>query len=223
MAVRWEVTLAQQPRWRPVAVVLAGVVVLLGCEFLSAHAPVWRPIVSLDREFDLVPDPGQMVSVNIPALVSAGILAFAGMLWWRASGVGSVACERVLGAGLAFMAADELLSLHERIEGASGVDWQLLYLPVMAALGVGMLMVLGRHWRAGHREVVALLFLGGALWAGSQLLEFLQWDGDTPRPGYHVMMRTEEIAEFLGSGVFALAALAAIRRKVASPDSEHAT
>lgn len=168
-----------------------------------------------DRWFDL---DGER---TIPSLWSAGLLFGAGLL-----GVAvAVALRRpaviVLGAALAFMAVDEFFALHEHVEDIAGVDWQTLYLPVFAVIGVVTLRVLLISRRLGEHRFVTLLTSGAACWAASQVLEKIQWNGPERRAGYDVMMVSEELLEMTGSLLFVLAllalALARTRRTEAAP------
>lgn len=70
------------------------------------------------------------------------------------------------------MAGDEVFGLHEWLEVRTGLDWQLLYLPVMlvgAAAGLGAAVRL----RKLPRLAAGFLAAGGA-WAVAQVLEALQ-------------------------------------------------
>jgi hypothetical protein len=49
-------------------------------------------------------------------------------IWWR-----------LIGCFFVFMAIDELVSVHERVESVTGVDWQQLYLPIVFLGGVAWL------------------------------------------------------------------------------------
>lgn len=154
-----------------------------------------------DRWFDL---DGER---TIPSLWSAGLLTLAGAL-----GVAvAVALRRpavaVLGAALAFMAVDEFFALHEEVEDATGIDWQTLYLPVFAVVGLLALRVLLVSRRLGERRFVALMSVGAVCWAASQVLEKVEWDGPVRRSGYSVMMVAEELLEMTGSLLFVLAML----------------
>lgn len=47
-----------------------------------------------------------------------------------------------MGAVFAFMALDEVWTIHERLEGGTGADWQLFYVPVVVGAGVLLLLAL---------------------------------------------------------------------------------
>lgn len=167
---------------------------------------------------------------SIPALVSGVVLLAGGLLWVRATRRLSAAPDlddgptaaaptnaqlarapMFLGAALLFMAVDEVAAVHDLLELDLGVDWQLLYAPIVLALGVGALATLWLLSRHGAVGSATLLLAGSLCWLVSQTLEFLQWDGDVAVPGYAWYMRAEEALEVAGSGLLALAALALLQ------------
>ena len=104
------------------------------------------------------------------------------------------------------MAVDEVLAAHEWAERHSGIDWQLLYAPVIAVGAVAYLLV---GWAVRGERVVRMLWVaGGTAWGVSQVLEFAQWDGNVPRAGYYLMMVPEELLEMTGSALWLVALLA---------------
>ena len=119
----------------------------------------------------------------------------------------------VLAAVFTVMALDEMTGLHEELEDDTGVDWQTLYLPLMAAAGIAWLSLL-RRLRA-VKVAAGLLVAGAALWVSAGVLEAVQWTG--PREseravdGYGILMGMEELFEMTGSACFALAPLIAAR------------
>lgn len=154
--------------------------------------------------------------LKVPAFVSglillcAAVAAFVAALWeesrfrlpWR-----------VLGLLFAFMAADEALGIHETLEDITAVDWQTLYLPVMAIGGLAWLALLGHLRRTG--APAALLLAGGLMWACAGVLEAVQWTGPMEREravdGYGILMGAEELLELCGSACFVLGPLVAAR------------
>ena len=113
-------------------------------------------------------------------------------------------------AGLLVLASlDELAEVHEKLERRLDVDWQLLYIPVfVAAVAVLALFIVALR-RNGFG--LGLVLASAVCWAGSQLLEALQWEDDGPAQGYTWMMVTEETLEMAGSALLLLALLAASR------------
>ena len=142
--------------------------------------------------------------LQVPAFFSAGLLVVAGVLGVLLSrrGLGYL----FLGMGLLAMAVDELVSVHERLEAGAGVDWQVLYLP---AFGVAAVVLVRLFRRTRQLVPAAVLWLAGGMgcWVVSQVLEFVQWDGDVQRAGYRYLMFTEEILEMLGTLAILLALL----------------
>ena len=150
--------------------------------------------------------------INTPALANALVLGAAGTALFRHPGLrGRRGASRLVGAGLVFMAFDELFSVHELLETASGIDWLVLYLPVIGLLAVGSLFLLIGWWRVGLRRPTWLFAAGGTCWAVAQVLELLQWESEFVRaPGYWGYVFVEESLEFTGSSLFLLAALFAL-------------
>ena len=99
---------------------------------------------------------------------------------------------------------DELLQIHERVERHLGIDWQVIYLPVMLVAAIAGAVI---AWQLRHRPaVVAVLIAGACGWAGAQLFEMLEWGpGDVLVSPW--MIYPEELLEISGSCLFALAML----------------
>ena len=149
---------------------------------------------------------------TVPAAFSA-LLLFA-------AGAAAFALGRQLGrtrwfalaAFLTFMALDEGLAIHDRVEGSIYHDWQVVYLPVIAAGAAAWLAVL----RAlGGQPAARRIYVAGAVaWTASQLVEFVQWrDGPEAMDvvGYVALMTTEETLEMIGSALFGIALLCVLR------------
>jgi peptidoglycan/LPS O-acetylase OafA/YrhL len=121
----------------------------------------------------------------------------------------------VLAAVFTLMAVDEVTRLHETLEDETGVDWQTLYLPLMAAAGIAWLVLLRRL--RGVRIAAVLLAAGAALWVCAGVIEAVQWTGpresERPVDGYGILMGIEELCELTGSACFALAPLVAVRTR----------
>jgi hypothetical protein len=177
---------------------LACCIVVLGV--LGVLAIVQRPAF---RHFDLDAE------MTVPAAFSALLLVAASVAALVAARIAPRL--RLAGAALsllfAFMALDEAFSFHERLEDLTGVDWQVLYLPIVALGGVAYLGLLrrlrGRPWQ------VAGWLAGAAAWGVSQTLEHLEWTpSDTPVRLYNWMMVPEELLEMTGSALWALTLVA---------------
>lgn len=146
--------------------------------------------------------------MRIPALWSFGLLAGGSVAALLASLAQASRAAAAFGGFLLFMAVDELIQIHETLEGATGVDWQLLYLPVVGVGGFFFLVLL----RAMRRSAAALTLASGAgCWVIAQMLEMLQWHGDQRVSGYYLMATPEELLEMLGSLLFGLAILMWVR------------
>jgi hypothetical protein len=166
---------------------------------------------------------------NIPAAFSALLLlvaAGAAALWsfGPAPRTAGRTAGRLLAGVFGFMAVDEIGQLHEKLERIIGVDWQVLYLPVVAVAGVAAVLA-----AIACRDIrLRLYFLGGAMaWGLASLMEMAEYDAHDRRvQGFTVMVFTEENLEMLGSLFFAVAmmlafevARAAIGASVPSPAS----
>ncbi|NUT54964.1 MAG: hypothetical protein HOQ03_03130 [Thermoleophilia bacterium] len=144
-------------------------------------------------------------------LVSAG--AFVALAARHARPEGPAVPWYVVSVLLLTMAADELLGWHETLERRTGVDWQLLYGPVVVAAGVCALRMM---WALRARPRVLATFVGGGTaWLVAQVLEKVQWSGDTLlHPGLIV---PEELLEMTGSALFGVAMLAVIDSAARGP------
>jgi len=113
---------------------------------------------------------------------------------------------------LAWLALDEGNALHERLERWSGIDWQLLYLPVLG-IAAATWWRLVRRYRT-QRSTVGLLVAGAAAWATALLLELIQNWGGSPVTAaiYDPAMITEEALEMIGSTMVLIAAIWVLSR-----------
>lgn len=112
---------------------------------------------------------------------------------------------------LAWLALDEGAAIHERVEKWSGIDWQVLYIPILAVAAVAWWGVVRRY---GNQEPVHRLVIAGAVcWAAALALELAQHWGGEPAPAiiYNPTMITEEVLEMAGATVFVIAAVLALR------------
>ncbi|SFA94609.1 hypothetical protein SAMN05421867_10443 [Cellulomonas marina] len=108
-----------------------------------------------------------------------------------------------LAVGLLVMAIDETLAVHEGIERALGVDWQVLYAPLALGALVLALRLVTTLWRRDRRTLPGLLAVGSC-WLFSQVLEAFEWRGAVQMPHYAAMMLVEEALETSGSAVLVL-------------------
>jgi CDP-diglyceride synthetase len=122
---------------------------------------------------------------------------------------------------LAWLALDEGSAIHEKLERWSGIDWELLYLPVMA---IGALAWWGvfRRYRSDPR-IAALLIGGAGVWIAVLALELVQnWGGAPVQAEIYVpTMITEEALEMIGSAVILIAGMLALQHCVrATPEND---
>jgi hypothetical protein len=190
----------------PVALagVFAAVIAVIGMAgALNVHSRT-APAFDLDAELAL------------PAFVSGAVLLLAAAMALAASRWDPTPSGwpwLVLAGVFALMAADEVLAIHETLEDLTAVDWQTLYLPVMA--------VAATAWFAAVRRcrslpvAAVLLGAGAAGWGIAGILESVEWTGpmgnERAVAGYGILMGIEELAELTGSACFALGPLVAAR------------
>lgn len=190
--------LAMRP-WRLAAAIGAGILVfgLLGALHFGG-----APLGLFDLDGEGKP----------PALFSAALTGGAGLV---AFAVGRHRPGRrwpLLGGLLLFMAADDLLTIHEQLQILTGIDWQLLYLPVVLVLGVlGVATLI--ELRASAAVTEAWLLAGGAAaWLIAQLCEAVEYEDGSKVLHYGVYATIEETLEMAGSGLFLLAFVLALGR-----------
>jgi hypothetical protein len=157
----------------------------------------------------------------VPAVFSAALLVAAAVV---AAAVAQrergPATRRAL-AGIAvlfaYMSLDELMAIHEEFQYASGIPWQAFYVPLIAFAAVGWFRILGRL-----REVpraAALWIAAAGAWGIAQVLDLIETEAwlfegtaDVDSVGLNVLIVIEEMLEMVGSSLFALALLFALRR-----------
>jgi len=115
---------------------------------------------------------------------------------------------------LAWLALDEGSAIHERVERWSGIDWQILYVPVMALAVVAWWGVI-RRYRDQTRIAVPLIVVA-AVWFVALALELIQNWGGAPIQAsiYDPTMILEEALEMVGATALLVAAASALRRAV---------
>jgi hypothetical protein len=190
--------LASTPLSRVVAVSLVVIATLgtLGAIRAGTSASSWL-LTQIDLDAEL----------NIPSFWSAALLGGAALAALGNARWGSImrAPWAMLGVLFAFMSGDEVVQLHERLEYATGHNWQIFYAPVMLVGAAAWVRIVSREPR---RVVRGSLLAGAGAWTGAQVLEWLWWNG-------HLALRwesvPEEILEMLGSLAFLTAGLAALQ------------
>lgn len=154
--------------------------------------------------------------VSIATWYSAALLG-AAAFWWLLVGVADRPRSLAVWMWwpvLAWLALDERTAIHERLERLSGIDWQLLYIPVMGLAAVAWWGVVRRY--RSQARVVALFLVGAAVWTVVLLLELVQnWGGSPVQAAIYIpTMIIEEALEMVGSTVFLIAAIFALGRSV---------
>ena len=200
--------------FRRTAGVLFGAIVVIG---IGGVLALWldpgNPWFDLDVEIGLAWPPTE-ITLALPAIWSTLTFAFAGMGWLAVGWLSIVDVPRVaalgFGALLLFFAFDDLFKVHERIEGRTGIDWQVLYVPVAAAATVMLATLVWRLRRRG-RGISAMLVGGGLCWVIALVLEFVQWYGGEKVELYVFYMVPEELLELASNALYALAAIATLQ------------
>ena len=148
-----------------------------------------------------------------PPIFSAGLLFAASWFAFSQRHVRATPGWAWLGIAVlfAFMAVDELVSFHEQLTEWTGTDWQLLYLPLVAAAAVMWLVILGSMRAA---VPAPMMWVGGVVaWFGAQGIEHFQYDANgDPVAAAPYLILVEEPAEMLGSALFLIAILIFARR-----------
>jgi hypothetical protein len=149
---------------------------------------------------------------NVAAAVSVGIWLLAALSLHAAGRMLEAGHRRFVWTGLAaalvYFGFDEGLKLHERVEGETGIDWQLLFAPLLIATALAGLYVVVR---AGPGTPQLLLLAAGGAAVAAQVLEAAQWNGDEPVGSYRALMVPEEILEPTVAALIAVAALMLLR------------
>jgi hypothetical protein len=208
-----------------IAVVGAAGIVLMGIAGILHAAGAAPDAFDLDGEY------------TVPAFFSAGLLALAAAMAF-AMARGETGLDRSLlilvAAAFAFLAMDELFSIHERIDIRTDVDWQVLYLPA----GAGFVWAIWRLTGSlGRRAPEALMiFAGLGAWVVAQLLEAAVYSEVTPSlidpeamsseeindishsVAYYALAIPEELLEMGGSLLLAVGFAAALHRVAARSD-----
>ena len=113
---------------------------------------------------------------------------------------------------LAWLALDEGIAIHERLERWSGIDWQLLYVPLMGVAAAALWGVFRRY--RSQARIAVLIMTGATAWIVVLILELIQNWGGTPVHAavYVPTMITEETLEMIGSTVLLVAAILILHR-----------
>lgn len=112
------------------------------------------------------------------------------------------------------MGIDELATIHERLQDWAGVDWQLLYLPVIA-LGAAFWLRLFAAFSI--TPIARAMWVGGAgAWVIAQVLERFEFNSQGEVNGLTAeLILAEEVGEMIGSSLLLLAILIFARHATA--------
>jgi hypothetical protein len=176
--------------------VLAACIVVLGT--LGAYDALVADTHAIDLQGEL--DQGFTLPAPFSGALLLGVAAFCLLL--AAGPDTGVAPRWAWGAfSLLFVEAgiDEAASIHESLGDAAGIDWMVLYTPLIAVAGVLWFIVL----RGLRDRPERVLWLGAAgAWVFSQMLEAYAYGGtedDAGRPGTGPLSAVEELMEMAGS------------------------
>lgn len=115
-----------------------------------------------------------------------------------------------LSAFFVFVSADEFGEIHERLERITGIDWQILYLPV-AVLALVLWLFVARRLR----QIAAgfwLFVVGTACGIASQVAEAVEYGPDDKRvAAFDELMVFEELLEMVEALLIGLALLTALQ------------
>jgi len=156
---------------------------------------------------------------NVPAAFSALLwlgVALLALLVGRASQGRPELAWKLLAALTLVLAADELAEVHEHLQFYAGIDWQILYAP-LGVTALVLWVVLGRWLRQVGAGLVPFVGAAGCV-AVAEVFEALEINsrGD-PRPGFRVMVVSEEVLEMTAALLIGLSALAALRAVTSRP------
>jgi hypothetical protein len=152
---------------------------------------------------------------NVPVLFAGVILLLAAALGARIARAAS--SNRRIWAGLAvlftFMAFDETLLIHEDLQRAVDVEWQILYIPIFLFALTLWIAVL----RACSGSERFLWIAGAAAWGSVQLLEAIGHVREGREPtetaaGGGALRAVEELGELTGTTLFIWALLLIVAR-----------
>ena len=190
---------------------IAGAAV--GTDAYQGEGSIW------DRLFSLVNEK------TIPAFFSGAINFCGGLCALVAARARVYGMHRMwiaFGGLLLFMAADEVFQIHEHVETATGVDWEQPYAVIALGAAVVWFNILRRM-----EPFPRWLMVGGAIgWMISFGLEDAEYNSaDQRAAGFTTMSIIEELAEMVGSSLWLVAIVIALKahaRSTPEPEPEPA-
>jgi hypothetical protein len=121
----------------------------------------------------------------------------------------------ILAVLFAFMSVDELGQIHEQIEDALGIEWQLFYLPVLGLGAIAWIVALS--WMVLWPLERDLWLAGAAAWVAARIIDNVPW-GESEQGAFdldHFFSGVEEMLEAAGNCCFLLALLCVWMRAMA--------
>ncbi len=186
--------------------VLGAVIVVLGL-LGGVNADVTRvPAFALQGEL-------RDVGFNVPVLFTGGLGLLSAALAVRCASLEASRGEpawalAILAGAFAFGAIDEMLTFHERIEESVGVEFEVLYSPLLLVAIVAWFVALRSF---GHSPAGLVWIAAVVAWAIAQSIEALTWGvhpfGAVTSSGVTVANDIEELLEMAGWTLFIWAML----------------
>jgi len=225
------------PGSRPVAdpggrrrVLLPYLIGLLVAQALLVAAYILLPhtdFVDLDKEYNL---PSLFSTLQLAAIGVACFFAFEAERGGPARRAPLVWAWPLIGLGFFYLAADEMLAIHEGVLTdvvrhvlpadsliQAVMPWEMVFAPGILGAFI-MISAMGYTRLGARRPLLAAALTGLALWAASFVLEGAAKPFFIPRGLYRLEVGLEESAEMLGEtlllAAFASYALAAARREI---------
>ena len=204
---------------------------LLIVEVLLVVAYILLPhsdFFDLDKEYNL---PSLFSTLQLAGIGVASLFAFEAERGGPARRAPLVWAWPLIGLGFFYLAADEMLAIHEGVLTdvvrhvlppdsliQAVMPWQMIFAPgILGAFT--MISAMGYTRLAGRRSLLAAALVGLGLWAISFVLEGAAKPFFIPRGIYRLEVGLEESAEMLGETLvlfaFASYALAAAREEIA--------
>jgi hypothetical protein len=150
---------------------------------------------------------------NFPTVFTAFLLLVVSVLAWvvgRASEGRPAVGWKMLAALMVLLAGDELVELHEHLEFYAGINWKILYAPVVL-VAVTLWVVLGRQLRALGAGFAPFVAAPMCVLVAS-VVDDLEIDSEgNPRRGFRVMVVSEEVLEMTFGLLVGLSLIAALR------------
>lgn len=150
---------------------------------------------------------------NVPTGFTALLLLAVAVLAWivgRASEGRPALGWKVFALLMVFLAGDELVELHEHVQFHAGIDWKVVYAPI-GLVAVYLWFLLGRQLRALGAGFLPFVAAPACVLLASIVDDLGINDQGDPRPGFRVMVVSEELLEMTFGLLLGLSLMAALR------------